>query len=454
MFENTRKRSLNDKPVQNGPVIYWMSRDQRVQDNWALNYALQEANAKKQKLVVVFTLVPNFLEASWRQYDFMLEGLKQVEKNLNSLKVPLVLLVGSNPSESVIRFVRQNKVGLAVSDLSPVRIVRNWKDEVSKKINCLHVEIDTHNIIPVWETSGKQEFAARTIRPKIKKKMDQYLTEIPAPKKLENSSLDLAQKNDWDNLKTFLQVDFTIKPVEWLVSGESAAQEVFRDFIHKRLQFYKTGKNDPNQKVVSNLSPYFHFGQLSSQRVAYEITTQGFDENVESFLEELIVRRELAENYCFYNSEYDSYEGFPDWGKRTLDNHLWDERKYQYNLEQFEQAKTHDDLWNAAQIEMVSTGKMHGYMRMYWAKKILEWSSDPQTALQSAIHLNDKYELDGRDPNGWANIAWCIGGLHDRPWPERPIYGKVRYMTKSGCERKFDTKKYIERNLSSSDPLF
>ncbi len=164
-------------------------------------------------------------------------------------------------------------------------------------------------------------------------------------------------------------------------------------------------------------------------------------------MEELIVRRELSDNFCFYNSDYDQFSGFPEWAQKTLNEHRGDKREFIYSLEQFEHGKTHDDLWNAAQLQMVLTGKMHGYMRMYWAKKILEWTGSPEDALEIAIHLNDKYELDGRDTNGYVGVAWSIGGVHDRAWQERPVFGKIRYMSYAGCKRKFDVSTFIEKNL-------
>jgi deoxyribodipyrimidine photo-lyase len=197
--------------------------------------------------------------------------------------------------------------------------------------------------------------------------------------------------------------------------------------------------------VVSHLSPYLHFGQLSAQRVALE--AQGYDADIpaqEAFLEQLVVRRELSDNFCFYEPAYDRFEGLPAWARETLDRHRTDPRPYLYGLEEFEEARTHDPLWNAAQSQMVKTGYMHGYMRMYWAKKILEWTESPEEALRVAIYLNDRYELDGRDPNGYTGIAWCIGGLHDRAWGERPVFGKVRYMSAGGARRKFDAAAYID----------
>jgi deoxyribodipyrimidine photo-lyase len=218
--------------------------------------------------------------------------------------------------------------------------------------------------------------------------------------------------------------------------------------LDSKLIHYDDTRNDPTQDGQSNLSPYLHFGQLSAQRVALEVRMHPVpDAEKEAFLEELLVRRELSDNFCFYNPSYDSVAGFPEWAQKTLKAHRSDPREYRYSAEELEQGLTHDSLWNAAQMEMVRRGKMHGYMRMYWAKKILEWSQSPDEALNIATYLNDKYELDGRDPNGYTGIAWSIGGVHDRAWQERPIFGKIRYMSHRGAQRKFDVQAYVKQHL-------
>ena len=234
-------------------------------------------------------------------------------------------------------------------------------------------------------------------------------------------------------------------PVTWLKPGSNAALRRLDYFLEHTLSGYAWRRNDPNQPGQSQLSPYLHFGQLSPQRVAWEVRRlfPSGSPDSDAFLEELIVRRELADNYCFYTPDYDQTTAFPSWAQATLKEHLSDPRPASYLFAQLETAATADPLWNAAQNELVQTGKMHGYLRMYWAKKILEWSSQPQEALEAAVLLNDRYSLDGRDPNGYAGIAWSIGGVHDRPWPSRPVFGKVRSMTFGGAKKKFDTAKYI-----------
>lgn len=226
--------------------------------------------------------------------------------------------------------------------------------------------------------------------------------------------------------------------------GETAARVSAERFVKEGLQKYIQNRNDPNLDGQSNISPYLHFGHVAPQRVALLVNgSKIYAEAKEAFLEELIIRRELADNFCYYNENYDRFEGFPNWARKTLNDHRADKREYQYSRETFEQGKTHDELWNAAQHQMVEWGKMHGYLRMYWAKKILEWSASPEQALRTAVCLNDKYELDGRDPNGYTGIAWSMGGVHDRAWKERTVLGKVRYMSYAGCVRKFDVKQYV-----------
>jgi deoxyribodipyrimidine photo-lyase len=444
VINKKRIRKLNEVEYAGGPVIYWMSRDQRVSDNWALIYARQLADKAKVPLAVVFCLSARFLDASYCHYEFMLDGLGQVEKNLRKLNIPMFLPSG-RPEEEIAKFIKKYKAGALVADFSPLKISRKWKSEVPGRIKMPFYEVDSHNIVPVWEASQKLEYAAYTIRPRINRLLDEYLEDFPRITKHKYGWMRPTEKIDWNNARRSLTLNRTVTDISRIKPGERKAHDQLFDFLERRLGFYAEKRNDPNENAQSGLSPYLHFGQLSAQRVALEV--QKFDKNIrsqEAFLEELIVRRELADNFCFYNDNYDNFEGFPEWARETLNNHRRDKRPHIYLLDELEIAKTHDDLWNASQMEMVYTGKMHGYMRMYWAKKILEWSRTPEEALKNAIYLNDKYELDGRDPNGYAGIAWSIGGVHDRAWPEREVFGKIRYMNYNGCRRKFDVSRYID----------
>ncbi len=444
MINEKRIRRLQTGSETSGPVVYWMSRDQRVHDNWALLFAQKIAAEKKLPLAVVFNLVPDFLEATIRQYGFMLKGLKELEHELALFNIPFFLTTGK-PEEEIPKFIKQFNVSILVTDFDPLRIKRIWKRDVAKKILIPFYEVDAHNIVPCLHVSDKLEFAAYTIRPKINKALLEFMDEFPPIKKMKKSEVS-SNKIDWEKIRAMLKIDFSVKQVDWLKPGEKQALNCLNDFLENKFEHYHELRNDPTKDGQSNLSPYLHFGQISAQRVALE--TQRFNGNKESeksFLEELIVRRELSDNFCYFNSKYDLFEGFPDWAKTSLNEHRKDDREFVYTLEEFEQAKTHEDLWNAAQMELLKTGKLHGYMRMYWAKKILEWSKSPEEALRIAIYLNDKYELDGRDPNGYTGCAWSIGGVHDRPWFERPVYGKIRYMNRNGAKNKFDIESYIRK---------
>jgi deoxyribodipyrimidine photo-lyase len=444
-MKQERVRALNKKDRKQGPILYWMSRDQRAKDNWALLYAQHLAIEKKVPLGVIFCLVPYFLQATIRQYDFMLRGLEETEKNLADKNIPFVLLTGS-PREEIPQYVRQVQAGALVSDFDPLTIKRKWKEGVVRQLDVPFYEVDCHNVIPCWLTSPKQEFAAYTFRPKVKKLLPDFMDAFPPLKKHPFSWITKDLRTDWDAARKSLKVDTSVPAVKWIEPGERAAKKTLRQFIQHKSMEYAKRRNDPNQDAVSNLSPYLHFGQISAQRVAKEVRMAKIaHDDREAFLEELIVRRELADNYCYYNKNYGNFLGFPDWAKKSLNEHRRDKRGYLYSLEQFEKGLTHDELWNAAQMEMVKTGKMHGYMRMYWAKKILEWTKNPEEAQKIAIVLNDKYELDGRDPNGYTGIAWSIGGVHDRAWFSRPVFGKVRYMSFGGAKSKFDVEAYVKK---------
>ncbi len=451
--DKRRYRQLNEAEIRPGPVIYWMSRDQRIADNWALLHAQQLALDLEQPLAISFCLVPEFLGATLRQYDFMLKGLAQVETACRKKNIPFFLRLG-DPAQQLANFAEQHSIGAVICDFNPLRISRKWKRDAATALTCPLIEVDAHNIIPCWEASDKQEFAARTLRPKIHKKLPEFLTDLPTLRKHPHDWPLATEPIDWNKARDSLKIDTGITPVTRFEPGEKAAGRLLQSFIKNKLGEYDNLRNDPNASAQSDLSPYLHFGQISPQRVTLEIIDHaGGNTNSEAFIEELVVRRELSDNFCFYNDHYDSFAGFPEWAQKTLDKHRNDTREYVYSHAEFESAATHDPLWNAAQVEMVTTGKMHGYMRMYWAKKILEWSLTPEDALATAIHLNDRYELDGRDPNGYAGVAWSIGGVHDRPWGERSIFGMVRFMAYSGCKRKFNVDTYIRRYLHDQADL-
>lgn len=446
-----RVKILSDsKEIDEGKhgIVYWMARDQRVQDNWALLFAQNLAMKNEIPLHVVFCLTDKFLGATLRQFKFMLDGLQEVEEECKQLNIGFHLLRGEHAKE-IPKFAVKNKIGAIVCDFSPLRIHRGWVDGVAKALpaEIPFIQVDAHNIVPIWVASDKQEYAARTIRSKINKQLDDYLTELPPVVKHPHKSDLKAEKIDWRAALDSVDADASVGEVDWIKPGYREAVKMLDSFINKRLKLFATKRNDPTVNALSNMSPYFHFGQISVQRAIIEVSKHKSKskEAVEAFREEAIVRRELSDNFCYHNKHYDSLKGITDWARKTLDDHRKDKRPYLYTRDELDQSKTHDDLWNAAQNQLRREGKMHGFLRMYWAKKILEWTKTPEDALSDAIYLNDRYNLDGRDPNGYVGCMWSIGGIHDQGWGERAVFGKIRYMNYDGCKRKFDIKAFIAR---------
>ena len=445
--DRQRYRVYHQGMRSEGPVLYWMHRNFRARDNWGLIHAREEALRRKTPIIAAFCLAPKFLDATLRHYDFLLKGLEETSAALKVTNIPLLVRIG-DPEAEIHRLVGDVRPGLIVTDYDPLRIKQKWLQSLLRKPLAPVHEVDGRNIIPCWMASDHREFMTRTIRPKIHQLLPRFLT--PFPEMQPHPFIWEGGKRyfDFTDFSRYVRVDNRVAPVSSVRPGETAAALVLAEFLDRRLKAYEL-RNDPNHDVCSNLSPYLHFGMISAQSIVLEIQKRGYTgKNVDSFLDELVVRRELAENFCLYCQEYDNESGFPEWARQSLASHIADRRPFLYSDEALERGETHDRLWNAAQRQMLVTGKMHGYMRMYWAKKILEWTEEPAQALRIAIRLNDRYSLDGRDSNGYAGIAWSIGGLHDRGWPERPVFGKVRYMSDRGMARKFDLEEYI-RSWSS-----
>jgi deoxyribodipyrimidine photo-lyase len=444
MIHPARIAHLNSSAAHRGDfVVYWMQQSQRIEYNHAFTYAIEQANKLGQPLIVFFALTDGFPEANLRHYYFMLTGLAETYGNLSKRGIRMVVL-HCDPPTGVTGFAKRASV--VVTDSGYLRIQKEWRRKAAQLLHCPLIQIESDVIVPVTEASPKEEYAAVTIRSKLHKRLAEYFTDFKTPQikrdslSFENNGIDLS---DPVALCKKLAIDHSVGPVDWIRSGEKAAGEMLESFIETKLDHFKDLRNDPSQDYLSNMSPYLHFGQISPLKIAQKIVASGSN-STEAFLEELFVRRELAMNFVHYNEAYDSYECLPVWCRKTLDEHRFDKREYLYTNKQLELAVTHDSYWNAAQKEMVVTGKMHGYMRMYWSKKILEWSRSPEKAYTTALALNNKYNLDGRDPNGFAGVAWCFG-KHDRAWGERAVFGKIRFMNENGLRRKFYIDEYVRR---------
>ncbi len=444
----TRIKVLNDHEVAAGDyVLYWMQQSQRAEHNPALDLAVREANRLKLPVVVAFGLMDDYPEANLRHYRFMLEGLREVAAALQRKGLRLVVRRGA-PAAVALELGR--RAALIVCDVGYTRHQREWRRELAEEAGCRVVAVEGDVVVPVGVVSNKAEYAARTIRPRIQKQLDDYL-KLPRAVNPRKSSLDLDLDgiglSDIDAVLAGLKIDRSVSPATSFFKGGTAeAKKRLRRFIRNSLVHYDTHSNQPQTDDVSMMSPYLHFGQISPAYLALQVRNaregQGIDRA--AYLEELIVRRELAINFVYYTPDYDRYACLPDWARKTLAEHAGDRRTHVYTREALEAARTHDPYWNAAMREMKFTGFMHNYMRMYWGKKILEWTPDPEEAFDITLAINNKYFLDGRDPNSYAGVAW-IFGKHDRAWFERPVFGKVRYMAASGLERKCDIKAYVRK---------
>ncbi|HER44067.1 MAG TPA: deoxyribodipyrimidine photolyase [Candidatus Eisenbacteria bacterium] len=444
MIEKERIRALNEGTVGRGDyVLYWMQASQRAEYNHALEYAVARGNELGLPVVVFFGLTGSFPEANLRHYQFMIEGLAEVREALAERGILLVVRRAA-PADGAVEMSR--RAALVVCDRGYLGIQRAWRASAAGRIRRPLIQVESDVVIPVEEASGKEEYAAATIRPKIRSRLEEYLRPMRRST-VRRSSLrmefDAFDITDPEAALASLRTKQSPGPSQAYRGGFSEAKRRLDSFIRSGLDHFDEMRNDPGVDRLSHMSPYLHFGQISPLYIALRVSRSG-SPGADAYLEELVVRRELSMNFVFYNDRYDSFEGLPEWCRKTLKAHAGDEREYIYTEKELERYRTHDPYWNAAQEEMVLTGTMHGYMRMYWGKKIIEWSRTPEEAFSTALRLNNRYELDGRDPNGFAGVAWCFG-KHDRPWGERPVFGMVRYMNDRGLRRKFDIDRYVRR---------
>lgn len=438
--------SDSKSPNEHSCVVYWMTRDHRVSHNWTLSAAQQLAREAGVPVRVVFALRKNLKPhlGTDRLVRFMLSGLHEVAQSLDQYGIPFDL-VFDEPEKSIPQYAQKTNALAVLTDFFPIKPYTEWQKSIHRMLSCPLYIVDSHNVVPVWEASDKREYAARFLRKKVHALLTDWLHETPQLiKQKPVLSLNEHAFSSVESVLSKLSFDKHILLPTKVRPGSAAAQDTLKTFLAERIQKYADKRNDPNADVLSNLSPYLHFGHISSHEVlkAVESEYDLHNSSIEPYVEEILVRKELSDNYCHYTTDYDSPNGYPDWAVKTLAKHAADPRTHLYTLDQFANAQTHEPLWNAAQNQLRISGKMHGYLRMYWAKKILEWSKSVSDAHQTAIYLNDLYSLDGRDPNGYTGIAWSLGGVHDRPWFERPIFGTIRYMNAAGATKKFSTKEY------------
>lgn len=448
LIQDERIQRLNECDPRDGDyVLYWMEQSQRARCNHALEYAVRQANEREQRLIVVFVIREKDEERTLRQATFMLEGLQQTQDDITSRGIKMVVRIG-DPVGVVTEVAK--KASLVVCDRGYLRSQKSSRSELADRASCPVVCVETDVVVPVETVSDKREYAARTIRPKIHDCLDNFLIELSTTAIEQDSTTLSVAGEDLSNLDSIIdqiQVDRSVAAVtKRFRGGASQAAAKLRTFLNEKLDSYEDGRSQPDCETLSHMSMFLHFGQISPLDIALKIkgSSAGTQSDRDAYLEELIVRRELSQNFANFTEDYDSYSCLPDWAAETLDDHRDDERKHHYTMQELEDAETHDEYWNAAMREMRRTGYMHNHMRMYWGKQILAWTNTPEYAYKVAMQLNNKYFLDGRDANSFANVAWLFGN-HDRAFGERDVFGKVRTMTASGLDRKTDPDAYVQR---------
>ncbi len=444
MIQPSRVRTLVDRPARRDAdyVLYWMQQSQRAGSNPALEYAVDRANAMNLPVLVAFALT-GYPEAPARAYAFLAQGLVDVREALEARGIGFVARYGA--WDPVITGLAGG-AALVVCDRGYLRIQREWREGLAAALDVEVVQIEVDVVVPVETASPKHEFAARTLRPKLHRLWDEYL--VPhapvrvrrAMKQAPAGDVDL---EDHEGIFRRLKLDTRVGPVRRFRGGEKEARRHLARFLEVGLGRYADERGRPEAGAASHMSPYLHFGQISPVEIALAVgeAQRGSPEDRIAYLEELIVRRELAMNHAFYEPAYDRYEGLPAWARRALAKAATDRRPHLYTREIFEQGRTHDRYWNAAMKEMRTTGYMHNHLRMYWGKKILEWSAGPEEAFETVLSLNNRYFLDGRDANSFTNVGWLFG-LHDRPWGAQPVFGTVRSMGLNTF-KKFDAEAYV-----------
>ena len=428
-------------------VLYWMQTSIRASNNHALEYAIETANQKKLPLAVIY-VSPDFIAGAQeisRQDIFLQQGLRQTAEILRNRNISLFSLVSNNPAQTIMLLAQQ--AAAVIGDFGYLDYHRRQRNMFAQDCFCPSFWVESNVCVPITQAYHKEAFSARILRPAIHSKLEHFLTlpqektlhctsrpELPDIANIEYLSQEQAEQSTPPNASNDM----------YFFGGEIEAQKSWQFFLEHTLDRFHLDRNDPALEGSSKLSPYLRFGMISPIQMALDAREYGKSEGVDTLWEELIIRRELSFNFTHYNPNYRKFSCLPAWAQNSLLEHSNDPREFIYSQEQLENAQTHDAYWNAAQNQLSRSGWMHGYMRMYWGKKVIEWTTSPQEAWNILIKLNDRWELDGNSSNGYAGIAWCFG-KHDRAWKERSIFGKIRYMNEAGLRRKFDINTYAAR---------
>jgi deoxyribodipyrimidine photo-lyase len=433
-------------------VVYWLQHAQRALDNPALEVAIACGNALGLPVVAYFSVIPNYPNANYRHYYFLQQGLHDLAEGMAERGVGFIVRRPTD-GDTLEAFLDEVGAAMVVGDENVCREPERWRRVLAGKQRIPFLTVDADVVVPS-AVFGKTFVLLHHFRPHLHKQLAEFLVPVKHVKLEKEWTKRVASYSlKKDITEGFDKLDRSVGPVDTFTGGTTAALTRLREFTETQMADYDEMRNHPEASGTSQMSPYLHYGHISPITIALAVKDavkrgKASEAIAEKYLDELIGWRELSVLFCKYNPNYDNWECAEAWAKKTLIAHAGDKRPWSYTLRQLEKAETHDELWNAAQRQMVRDGWMHNYMRMYWAKKILEWAPDPARAFEWAVTLNDKYELDGRDPNGYSGIAWAIVGKHDRPWFDRPVFGLVRYMSGESTGKKFDSKRYIEMNAA------
>ena len=447
---------LNEKRTnpEGDYVLYWMQSTHRLHENWALRFAVLQSDRLNKPLLIHQGLDPTYEHASDRIHAFILNNASELADHADKLGLTyrFVLRHRRDDDRRIVDRIAE-RAAMVVTDLYPTAGVAQRSHRFAERAQCRVVAIESHGIVPsgIFE---KEEYAARTIRPKIMPLLALSLEPVedrPARASfpdaiwnaLPGTALDFRGADLGAEIAA-CEIDHRVAPTP-MVSGYRAARQRLDVFCADALPHYGERRSDPNDNEGSSrLSPYLHFGQIPAAEVARAALASGHGAQVDAFLSELVVWRELALNFCLRNPQHGTLEALPPWVHKTLSDHAADPREALYTLDELERAATHEELWNAAQRELMRTGVMHNVVRMLWGKHVLLWTRSGREALGWLIHLNNKYGLDGRDPSSYAGIQWCLGKF-DRPFYKRPVLGVVRSMSMKRARDKWDVDQYVRR---------